>query len=317
MPHVTLAPSALAARLRGVIAFPVTPFLRNADMDLDLPSFEAHVERLAGSGVAALVIAGGTGEFFSLTPAEIGRLIRTAVRIADGRLPILAGVGLGPSLGAELARDARQAGADGVLALPPAYPNPDSGGLADYYRAIARAVPDLAVVPYSRGSALVTPAVLEALASVPNVVAYKDGQGDVRMFQRNRAAFGDRYVWLAGAGDDIVGAYAAAGAEGYTSSLACFDPALSLRLWELAAAGRLAELDRLHAERVAPWYALRARRAGYEVSVMKAAMEAYGMTAGPVRPPLADVTDQERAEIRALAGRIGLFATEAQSVPSS
>jgi 5-dehydro-4-deoxyglucarate dehydratase len=314
---VALAPSALAGRLRGVIAFPVTPFLRNADRDLDLPSFEAHIERLAGSGVAALVVAGGTGEFFSLTPTEIGRLVRAAVGIAGGRLPILAGVGLGPSLGAELARDARHAGADGVLALPPAYPNPDASGLVAYYRAIARAVPDLAVVPYSRGGALVTPAVLEGLATTPNVVAFKDGQGDVRMFQRNRAALGDRYVWLAGAGDDIVGAYAAAGAEGYTSSLACFDPPLSLRLWELASAGRLAELDRLHAERVAPWYALRARRAGYEVSVMKAGMEAFGMTAGPVRPPLADVADEERAEIQALAGRIGLFAAAVQPVPST
>ena len=297
--------SETASRLRGTIGFPVTPFETSDGQPIDWPAFREHVDAMAGSGLSAVVVAGGTGELFSLRRDEVVRLAREAVEVVAGRTVVVVGVGSGAAHGGELAIAARDAGADAVLVLPPYYPTPDREGLVAYYAQIAAAVPELAVVPYSRGAARITPDVLERLAAAPNVTAFKDGHGDVRTFLLNRRALGDRYVWLAGTGDDLVGPYAAAGAEGYTSSIACFDPALSLELWRLAAGGRFAELDALSERMVHPWYELRTRRPGYEVSVMKGAMEAFGARAGSVRPPLAPLTAEDAEEVRRIARAVG------------
>jgi 5-dehydro-4-deoxyglucarate dehydratase len=147
---------------------------------------------------------------------------------------------------------------------------------------------------------------MERLANdVPQVIAFKDGRANVRLFQQIRehviAACGaDRLIWLGGSGDDLVGPYFAAGAEGFTSSLACFWPEGAGELYRLASSGDYAALAAFHNRVVRPIYALRQRKPGYEVSVMKAAMEILGYPAGPVRPPLANVTDDERDELRAI-----------------
>lgn len=107
-------------------------------------------------------------------------------------------------------------------------------------------------------------------------------------------------IWLGGSGDDLVGPYFAAGAEGFTSSLACFWPEAAGELYRLASGGDYAGLAAYHAQVVSPIYALRQRRPGYEVSVMKAAMELLGYVAGPARAPLANVTAAERDELAAL-----------------
>ena len=303
-------PSELAERLAGPIAFPVTIFNDDDDKSVDLEALAAHIDLVVSGGVSAIVIAGGTGEYFSLSMEEINDVIQVGVRAVRGRVPVLAGVGFGPRQGAALARAARDIGVDGLVILPPYYPTPDPGGLVAYYRSVASAVPDVGVVPYSRGAAKLTPDILRGLADVPNVVAFKDGHGDVRMFLRNRFALGKRYVWIAGAGDDLVGAYAAAGAAAYTSSIACFDPVLAVELWRLASSGMSAALDQLLFDRVLPWYEMRSRRPGYEVSVMKGAMEALGYRAGPVRPPLAQLTTEDSLEVKRLAGRLGLWTSE-------
>lgn len=293
-------------QLCGVIAFAVTPFNDDAEYSINWHAFEDHVATLAASGVSTVVVAGGTGEGFSLRPSEVVEITRRAAPITAGRVALLVGAGFGSTQAREIARAAQDAGADGLLILPPYYPNPDPGGLVAYYRAIASAVPELGVAIYGRAGAVITPTVLDGLRDMINIVALKDGTGDVRMFQRNRAQFGDRFAWIAGVGDDLVAAYAAAGAEGYTSSIACYDPRLSLHLWDLAKSGRFDELRELSAERVLPWFSLRALKPGYEVAVVKATMEEFGHVAGTVRPPLTPVTPDVRAEIKSLVAQLGL-----------
>ena len=217
------APRALGALLRGVLAFPITPY--SDDGAVDLAAVHANARWLAGSGMYALVAPSGTGELFSLTPDECAAIVRATVEAAAGRIPVIAGVGFGPRVAAELARQAERDGADGILVLPPYYAHPDPDGLVGYYRQIAEATA-LGVAIYARDGVALTPALLERLArEIPNLVAFKDGRGDVRLFQRLREHVSERLgaerlVWLAGAGDDMVGPYFAAGAEGFTSSLA-------------------------------------------------------------------------------------------------
>jgi dihydrodipicolinate synthase/N-acetylneuraminate lyase len=109
---------------------------------------------------------------------------------------------------------------------------------------------------------------------------------------------GDRLHWIGGVGDDNVPAYYSIGIRTYTSSIATVAPRLSVELHEVAARGDAAALAKLMDAFVTPLYAFRARRKGYEVSVMKEMMNILGMAAGSVRPPLADVRKEEIAELR-------------------
>lgn len=155
--HQPLAPEVLKAHLHGVLAFPITPYA--ADGMVDLAAVRQNAEWLAGSGVCALVAPSGTGELFALTPDECADIVAATVGAVAGRVPVIAGVGFGPRVAAELARRAERAGADGILVLPPYYGRPDDQGLLAYYQAVAGAT-RLGIMPYARDAALFTPPLL-------------------------------------------------------------------------------------------------------------------------------------------------------------
>jgi 5-dehydro-4-deoxyglucarate dehydratase len=291
-------PSELRSRLLGVIAFPITPF--KDDLSLDLPGLHQNLTKLIEHPISAVVAAGGTGEMYSLTPAEYARVIELTEHAIDGRVPVIAGVGFGQRLGIEMAQAAEKAGADGLLAFPPYYPQAEEEGLFEYYRGIAAAT-DLGILIYSRDWATFTPAMVQRLAAeIPSLIAWKDGHGDIRRLQAIMNRVGDRLQWIGGAGDDMVAAYYSTGIRTFTSSIATVAPKLSLRLHELGSMGDGESLAELLDRCVIPLYAIRARRKGYEVSTMKAMMDMVGMSGGPVRPPLVDVTPAELDELRVI-----------------
>jgi 5-dehydro-4-deoxyglucarate dehydratase len=293
-------PTELRTRLSGVIAFPITPF--RDDLTLDLPGLHQNLSKLIEHPISAIVAAGGTGEMYSLTPAEYARVIELTVHAIDGRIPVIAGVGFGLRLGIEMAQAAEKAGADGVLAFPPYYPQADDNGLFEYYRSIGAST-QLGMLIYSRDWATFTPAMVERLAAaIPTLVAWKDGQGDIRRLQAIMNRVGGRLHWIGGAGDDMVAAYYSTGIRTFTSSIATVAPRLSLRLHELGVIGDGDALGELLDRCVIPLYAMRSRRKGYEVSTMKALMDMVGMSGGPVRPPLVNVTPEEEDELRIILG---------------
>jgi len=112
-------PSTLRKKLSGVIAFPVTPF--KEDLSLDLPGLHENLTKLLEHPIAAIVVAGGTGELYSLTPAEYTRVVELTALAIEDRVPVIAGVGFGQRLAVEMAQAAEKAGADGILAFPPYY----------------------------------------------------------------------------------------------------------------------------------------------------------------------------------------------------
>jgi 5-dehydro-4-deoxyglucarate dehydratase len=292
-------PNTLRNKLSGVIAFPVTPF--KDDLSLDLPGLHVNLNKLLEYPVSAIVAAGAAGEMYSLTPAEYLRVIELTALAVEDRVPVIAGVGFGQRLGVEMAQAAEKAGADGLLVFPSYYQQADDEGLFEYYRSIARAT-RLGMIVYSHDWATFTPEMVESLTSLPNLVAWKDGHGDMRQLQSLMHRVGERLVWIGGAGDDMVGVYYSTGIRAFTSSIASVAPALSLKLHELAAANDTEALAELLETCVIPLYELRSRRRGYEVSAMKAMMDMIGLNGGPVRPPLVDVTAPELDELRAILG---------------
>lgn len=291
-----MQPTELRKRLQGVISFPCTPFKQ--DLSLDLDGLRHNLRVLLKQPVCAVVAPAGTGELHSLSPAEHLAVAKTAVEEAKGRVPVLTGVGINPPIAVEMSRQAAAAGVSGILAFPPYYPNPDEDGIIAYYKAIADATP-LGMLIYSRDWFNPSPALVEKLAqAIPNLIAWKDGQADMRRYQMIRERVGDRLHWIGGAGDDAVPGYYAMGIRTFTSSIANVAPKLSLRLHELASAGYSAELTKLMNELVIPLYVMRARRKGYEVSVMKAMMDMVGLVGGPVRPPLVNLKLDEIETLR-------------------
>jgi 5-dehydro-4-deoxyglucarate dehydratase len=286
------------AGLHGVFGFPVTPFRK--DLSLDLDALERNVDEMAAYPFCALVAAGGTGELYSLSPEEVEQVVAVSVKAAKGRMPVVAGTGFNAVLGAEIARRAQKAGADCILALPPYYVSAPEAGLFAYYAAIGAAT-DLPLMVYSRDWAVFTPDMVARLADrVPTLAAWKDGQGDVRKYLRIMEQNGDRLAWFGGLGDDCVPGYFAVGVQAYTSSISNIAPKLSLALADAGAKRDFVRLGELMKRYVNPLYALRERAKGYEVAVMKEAMEMLGMPAGPVRPPLMNCRPNDIADLRAL-----------------
>jgi 5-dehydro-4-deoxyglucarate dehydratase len=295
-----MEPSQLRNKFSGVIAFPITPF--KADLSLDLEGLRKNLGLLLQHPLCAIVAAGGTGELYSLTPAEHFQVMQTTVKEVAGRVPVIAGVGFNQQLAIDLARQSAAAGASGILAFPPYYPGADDEGLFEYYRAIGEAT-KLGILIYSRDWANFSPAAVERLAQIPTLIAWKDGQGDVRRFQMIKERVGDRLAWIGGAGDDLVPGYYSIGIRTYTSSIANIAPRLSFLLHQKASEGDSAGLAKLMSDYVVPLYAFRTRRKGYEVSVMKAMMDILGLAGGPVRAPLVNVSRNEVNELSAMLAR--------------
>jgi 5-dehydro-4-deoxyglucarate dehydratase len=288
-------PADLRARLSGPLAFPVTPF--RDDQSLDLDALRRNVRAMLQHPPAAMVAAGGTGELYSLTQAEHCQVIEAIVSECGGRVPVIAGVGFNAAIAAELARESQRAGVQGILAFPPYYPQADDEGLFEYYRSIGAATP-LGLLIYSRDWFHPSAAFVDRLAGIPALIAWKDGQGDIRRLQMLMSRLGDRLCWIGGAGDDMVPAYYAAGIRAFTSSVSNVSMRVAHALHDLASRNDPA-IQRLMSELIVPLYAMRARRRGYEVTVMKELMNLLGLAGGAVRPPLPKLAAPDREALTA------------------
>jgi 5-dehydro-4-deoxyglucarate dehydratase len=291
--------------MQGIICFPLTPF--TADFTLDLAALERDVAELIQYPFCAINAPAGISEIFSLSVAEAVAVVRKTVEIVRGKMPVIGSVCFNTAIAAEMARGMEEAGADALLVLPPYYQQPPEEGLLAYYRAIGRAT-GLPLAIYSRGWAAFTPDQVARLAeAVPTLRYWKDGQADARVYQRIMARVGDRLTWIGGAGDDCGAMYAAIGVRTFTSSVSAIFPRLALAWGEAALAGDFARLNALLTRYVHPLFALRARKRGYEVAVMKKAAELLGKPCGPPRPPIPQLGASEVEELRGLLEGCGEF----------
>jgi 5-dehydro-4-deoxyglucarate dehydratase len=288
----------------GLLSFPLTDF--DADFTFDERGYRERLEWLLPHGATALFAAGGTGEFFSLGLAEYRRVIETAVETCSSQLPIIAGTGAGYGLAIEYARAAQNAGAAGLLLLPHYLTEAGQTGLAAHVRAVCRAV-DIGVIVYNRGACRLQPATLEALAhDCPNLVGFKDGIGDIELMVSIRQRLGERFANLGGlpTAEVFAPAYRAMGVPVYSSAVFNFVPRTAMRFYRALAGGDDATVKELLATFFLPYIELRNRGAGYAVSIVKAGAQIVGRGAGPVRPPLVDLTDDERRTLAALIERV-------------
>ena len=300
-----MTPKEMATQLgSGLLSFPVTPFA--ADFAFNESQYRANLDWLCNYNVAGLFAAGGTGEFFSLTPAEVEKVVTVAVAETKGRKPVIAPAGHGTAIAKDLAAAAERAGADGILLLPPYLVHSEQEGLAAHIASVCAST-KLGVIVYNRDNAILNEDTLARLCErCPNLVGYKDGVGDVELMTRVYSRMGDRLTYIGGlpTAETFALPYLEMGVTTYSSAVFNFVPEFSTAFY---AAVRRQDRDAVYAglrNFILPLIAIRNRKKGYAVSIIKAGMKAVGRDSGPVRSPLTDLTEAELAEVKALVSNL-------------
>ena len=232
----------------GSIPALVTPF-RNGSVDE--VAFRRLVDWQIDQGSSALVPCGTTGEAATLTIAEHRRLIELTVKTARGRVPVLAGCGSNNSAHAiELTRNAKAAGADAALHVPPYYNRPNQDGIYAHLAAVADL--DLPIILYNVPARTITDIAVETLAKLsrlPNVIGVKDATGNLARVSAQRLACGQQFIQLSG-NDDMALGFNAMGGVGCISVTANVAPRLCAEFQGATREGRwddaLALQDRLY-----------------------------------------------------------------------
>ncbi len=290
-----LLPNELKPHLAGVFGFPVTPF--HADGSLNLEAFIRHVRWMKGTGVHAIFVCAGTGEFFNLALDEFREAVSAAVEEVGGALPVLAGCGYSTPLAIQFARAAEEAGADGLLLLPPYLVQPEQEGLYRHVRAVADAT-GLGLLLYHRDNALYSVETVTRLAELPTVVGFKDGHGNLEQFGRTVLAVGDRLAYMNGmpTAEMTYPSFHALGCRGYSSALSNFAPHVTLKFHAAVESGDIQVQREILSRVIEPILRVRDLRKGYAVSYVKAAVNLLGKLgpngAGPVRAPLTDLPEE-------------------------
>ena len=305
----------------GVLFFPVTPFTEAGEVDLD--ALARHVASGVDAGPGGVFIACGTGEFHALEPQEFGAVVRTAVEVVTGRVPVYAGAGGSVAQAKQFAKAAAAAGADGLLLLPPYLVEMPQAGLVAYVRDVAAAT-DLPVIVYNRNNVRFTEASAIAVSKIPNVIGFKDGTGDLDNVARIVRAVTDslegeskEFLFFNGmpTAETTQQAYRAIGVPLYSSATFAFAPDLALAFYNALETGNDALADSLLREFFHPLVRLRDTVPGYAVSLVKAGVTFEGIPAGPVRPPLVMPSSDDLAELRSIidAGRTVLAGALAEA----
>ena len=306
-----------AARFRGVLFFPVTPFDDRGELDRGL--LADHIETGLEHGAGAVFVACGTGEFHALSAAERAAAADVAVATTSGRRPVVAGVG--GSLGDAIvgARRAADAGMDALLLLPPYLVTGSKAGLRAWVESVVEAG-DRPVVLYHRANAVYAPDLVSALARDPRVIGFKDGVGDVALAQSIVSRVGAERPDFAFFNGLLTAelsqvAYRAIGVPLYSSAVFAMAPAIANAFYRAYTDHDDATCRSILDGFYRPLATLRDETPGFAVSLIKAGLRLGGLPVGPVRPPLTDPDDRQTARLaellRAGAELVGAHQAEA------
>lgn len=283
---------------RGVLPAITTPF--TAGGEVDHAFLAEHAKRLVDAGCTGLVPLGSLGESATLTFDEKIAIVRTLVAAVGARVPVVAGVAaLSAQEGIALAQAAKDAGARGLMVLPPYVYSSDWREMGAYMRAVIGAT-DLPVLFYNNPIAYRTDftpdQIAEIAAEFPNVQAVKESSGDIRRLAAIRERIGDRLVLLVGV-DDLIVEGIAMGAEGWIAGTVNAFPEEAVQLFEQARAGGYAAARALY-EWSLPL--LRMDTVPKFVQLIKLMQERVGLGSERVRAPRLVVEGAEREQALAV-----------------
>lgn len=284
----------------GLLSFPITDFDENGKFDEQ--SYRDRLAWFISHDISAVFVAGGTGEFFNLTLDEYRDIVRVAVEVVDGKLPVIASAGLSVEAGKAFAYEAEQAGADGILLMPPYLTECPQEGLVEYARQICDST-SVNVIYYNRGNGILTADAVQSLADAcPNLVGLKDGKGDIQALNKIVKTVGDRLVYIGGVptAEIFAEAYLSIGVNTYSSAVFNFVPDMAVTFYKELRKGNSAVVKQITNDFFIPFINLRDHKSGYAVSLIKAGAELIGRPAGSVRAPLVMPSQEERNTLKKL-----------------
>ncbi|WP_149274758.1 5-dehydro-4-deoxyglucarate dehydratase [Pareuzebyella sediminis] len=284
----------------GLLSFPVTDMNVHGDFDPD--GFSNRVDWFMKHDISAVFVAGGTGEFFSLSEEEYQQIVQVSVEVVDKKVPVLSSVGRSIPEAIAFAKIAEQAGIDGLLLMPPYLTGCPESGLIAYAKTIMQST-KLPVVYYNRANGILSSQGVAALAEAcPNLIALKDGTGNMQELNDTVKTIGDRLTYIGGVptAEIISEAYLSIGVNTYSSAVFNFVPDLALAFYKALRAGDQAKVKTIITTFFIPFIRLRSKKAGYAVSLIKAGADLIGRPAGNVRAPLEMPNQGEIEELKGL-----------------
>ena len=285
---------------QGVFPALMTEF--KADGALDLEATQRHIQSCMDAGIEGLVMLGTLGENPSLTPDEKEHVLRAAVEVTAGKIPVLSGVAeYTTDFGIEFVRRAERAGCAGLMALPCMVYQQDGREAVTHFRTLASAT-DLPIMIYNNRVAYkvdLSPEDFAGLADVENIVAVKESSHDSRRITDMFNVLGDRYVIICGV-DDLVLENALFGAKGWVCGLVNTFPREAVQLFRLAREGRVAEAYELY-----KWFMplLHLDVDVKLVQMIKLANQLTGEGSENVRPPRLTLEGAERAMVEQVVAK--------------
>ena len=291
--------------LKGVIPALPTPF--HADGALDLDGVRTLVELSIEDGVHAVIPYGSMAEPWAIKSDERAALLKAAVAQAAGRVPVVAGVnGITPDSAIEEARQAEAAGCDVLMINGPTYARPGQDELYDYFIAFIRAT-DLPVmlynIPHLTGVGLGVD-LIDRLADEPQVVALKDSAGDWGLHVELIRRCADRLNVFTHVSAMGLGAFA----EGATGFVYSGTPVLGRRsrqFYDLVCAGDYEAARPLQVQMGR--FSSGVHGIGTSPAGLKAAIDLVGRPGGFPRPPIKALSEDQRAEVRAVLVKVGVL----------
>jgi 4-hydroxy-tetrahydrodipicolinate synthase len=290
-----------ATWLAGYISDLPTPFDESGE--IDWVAFAKICERQIEAGAAAIVVAETAGEASNLTTTEHDAIVRAAVRIAQGRIRVIAGAGSNSTGQAvELATRAEQAGADAVLSVVPYYNKPMQAGISAHFRAIAGAT-GLPIILHdipSRTSRELADDTLARLAESKQFIGLRDGSGDIARPIRLRSLLPAEFRLLSG--EDATGlAFLANGGDGSISMISNVAPGLCQAIYSSCRQGRL-QSARVLFNRLVRLISSLTRESP---AALKFAMCLLGFMHPNTRLPIVELAESAKAEVASALAEIG------------
>lgn len=284
--------------LQGAFTALVTPLSADGS-SIDFGALERLISKQLEAGIGGLVACGTTGETPTLTPEEQREVIQTTVRLAAGKVPVIAGAGNNDTLDSiSIAKTAAEAGADAVMVVMPYYNKPSQEGMVRHVQAIAKAVSVPVVlynIPGRTAVELSVESTLRIADSCPNVVAVKDATGKLDYSMELLSRAGERLTLLSG-DDPLTVPMMSVGARGVISVTSNVLPAAVQKVTELMRAGDTQAALREHF-RLLPVH--RSMFLEPNPQPVKAVLAARGLMNPSLRLPMVEASAETRQKVAA------------------
>lgn len=291
-------------KLGNVLTAMVTPFKVDGSLDLDQAArLAAHLVDIGNDGV---VVAGTTGESPTLTDEEKLDLFRAVVDAIGGRATVVAGTGsYNTAHSVHLTKEAEKLGVDGIMAVVPYYNRPPQEGLYQHFRAIAEST-SLPVMVYnvpSRTSSNLLPETLARLAEIPNIVAVKEASGSMDQVSEIRRRTPAEFMIYAG-DDSLTLPILALGGTGVVSVAGHLVGRRIRAMIEAFQKGDVKTATAIHLELLPVFKAMFITTNPIPV---KTAVNMVGIPVGPLRPPMCELTEEQRQALQRVLKEAGLL----------